>query len=41
MLLNVGEEGEGREGNCEDVFDLDVNWECLDLGPPGLGIGWW
>ena len=44
MSLNAaGEEGaDGREGDCEDVFDLDLDWEieaCLDLGPPGLGRG--
>ena len=35
MPLNAGEEGqegEGREGDCKDVFDLDLDWECLDLG---------
>ena len=32
-----GEEGDGRESDCEDVFDLDLGWECLDLGPPVLG----
>jgi hypothetical protein len=29
----AAEEGDdGREGDCEDVFDLDLDWEgCLDL----------
>ena len=27
--------------DCEDVFDLDLDWEVerLDFGSPGLGIG--
>ena len=42
MSLNAaGEEGDdGRESDCEDVFDLDMDWEIeeyLDLGPPELG----
>ena len=43
MLLNVGEEDEGREGDCEEVFDLDLDSEVeerLDFGSPGLGRGW-
>ena len=35
MPLNTGEEGDGREGDCEDVFDLDLDWECLDWGEVG------
>ena len=38
--MYAGEEGDGREGDCEEVFDLDLDWEVeerLDLGPPGLG----
>ena len=38
-MLGAGEEGDGRESDCEDVFDLDLDWEYLDLGPPVLGRG--
>ena len=32
-----GEEGDGRQGDCEDVFILDLYWGVVGLGAIGNG----